>query len=135
MKHMKSLLALTSSALIILSACNTNKAKEQAAVGSDRDEHDCIGSAGYVWSEVREDCIRPFEAGVKLRDRKNADATTAAFLVFATDSLKAELFLPTVDKGIVLDKQDQAWSYGSYRAYLKEGKWTVDEKDALIYAE
>ena len=46
---MKSLMALTS-VLIILSACNTNKAKEQAAVGNDRDEHDCIGSAGYVWS-------------------------------------------------------------------------------------
>lgn len=78
MKKMKSLMALTS-VLIILSACNTNKAKEQAAVGNDRDEHDCIGSAGYVWSEVREDCIRPFETGVKLQDCKNTDSTTAAF--------------------------------------------------------
>lgn len=134
MKKMKSLMALTS-ALIVLSACNANKAKEQVAIGSDRDEHGCIGSAGYVWSEVREDCIRPFEAGAKLQDRTNADSTTAAFLVFASDSLKAELFLPTVDKGIILDKQGQVWRNNSYRAYLKAGKWMVDEKDTLIYAE
>lgn len=25
-------------------------------------EHGCVGSAGYVWSEVKKDCIRPFEA-------------------------------------------------------------------------
>lgn len=131
---MKFLMALTS-ALIILSACNTNKAKEQVAIGSDRDEHGCIGSAGYVWSEVREDCIRPFEAGVKLQDRKNTDSTTAAFLVFATDSLKVELFLPTVGKGVILDKQDEIWRNDSFLAYLKDGKWTVDEKGTLIYAE
>ena len=27
-------------------------------VGGDRDEHGCIGSAGYVWCEVQKDCIR-----------------------------------------------------------------------------
>ncbi len=30
-------------------------------VGGDRDEHGCIGSAGYVWCEVQQDCIRLFE--------------------------------------------------------------------------
>ena len=26
-------------------------------VGGDRDKHGCIGSAGYQWSEVQQDCI------------------------------------------------------------------------------
>jgi hypothetical protein len=30
-------------------------------VGGDRDEHGCIGSAGYVWCESLNECIRPFE--------------------------------------------------------------------------
>lgn len=30
-------------------------------LGGDRDEHGCIGSAGYVWCEVQQDCIRLFE--------------------------------------------------------------------------
>lgn len=28
------------------------------AVGNDRDEHGCLASAGYTWSEVQKDCIR-----------------------------------------------------------------------------
>ena len=34
---------------------------QRALLGGDRDEHGCIGSAGYVWSEVSQDCIRVFE--------------------------------------------------------------------------
>lgn len=61
---------------IAFSACKSNKAgqdttseakTEEAAIpGSDKDEHGCVGSAGYVWSEVKKDCIRPFEAGLKI---------------------------------------------------------------------
>jgi hypothetical protein len=30
-------------------------------VGGDRDEHGCIGSAGYSWCEFKQDCLRPWE--------------------------------------------------------------------------
>jgi len=30
-------------------------------VGNDTDEHGCIGSAGYVWCESLQECIRPWE--------------------------------------------------------------------------
>jgi len=30
-------------------------------VGNDTDEHGCIGSAGYVWCEELQECIRPWE--------------------------------------------------------------------------
>ena len=30
-------------------------------VGNDRDEHGCIGSAGYTWNEEKGECIRPWE--------------------------------------------------------------------------
>ena len=30
-------------------------------VGSDRDEHGCIGSAGYSWCQAKEKCLRIFE--------------------------------------------------------------------------
>ena len=36
----------------------TSERKEkEAVVGSDKDEHGCIASAGYTWSEVQKDCI------------------------------------------------------------------------------
>ncbi len=30
-------------------------------VGNDRDEHGCIGSAGYSWCEAKGKCLRPWE--------------------------------------------------------------------------
>lgn len=30
-------------------------------VGADRDEHGCIGSAGYTWCEVKNKCLRSWE--------------------------------------------------------------------------
>ena len=32
-----------------------------APLGSDTDEHGCIGSAGYEWCESLQECIRPWE--------------------------------------------------------------------------
>jgi len=33
----------------------------QLLLGSDRDEHGCIGSAGYLWCQVKQKCLRPWE--------------------------------------------------------------------------
>ncbi|HID72302.1 TPA: hypothetical protein EYP38_00035 [Candidatus Micrarchaeota archaeon] len=35
--------------------------EEQPPVGSDRDEHGCIGSAGYTWCEAKQKCLREWE--------------------------------------------------------------------------
>ena len=43
----------------LFAACSSQK--QQPLVGADRDEHGCIGSAGYVWSEQYGKCIRPWE--------------------------------------------------------------------------
>jgi len=34
-------------------------------IGDDRDEHGCIPSAGYSWSEEKQECIRPWENNTK----------------------------------------------------------------------
>ena len=59
-------------------------------VGSDKDKHGCIASAGYTWSEVQKDCIRLWEKGVRM----NAvdDAEKMLFLVLSPDSTQVELF-------------------------------------------
>lgn len=36
-------------------------AEEDQVVGNDKDEHDCIGSAGYEWDEQTQKCERPWE--------------------------------------------------------------------------
>ncbi len=41
--------------------------------GSDRDEHGCIGSAGYVWSESTQECVRPWETPIDVIDGGDSD--------------------------------------------------------------
>ncbi len=56
--------------------------------GNDRDSHGCIGSAGYLWSEILQNCVRIFELDLKLT---NSTGTQMAGLIFSKDSKKAEL--------------------------------------------
>merc|ERR1719359_1134184 len=44
-------------ALLVLCAYS----QEAGAAGGDRDEHGCIGSAGYVWCESSQKCLRVWE--------------------------------------------------------------------------
>ena len=66
----------------MLSACTGEtssepkaRAKEATAVGSDRDAHGCITSAGYQWCAKENECKRPWE----LAAEKGFDATPEAF--------------------------------------------------------
>jgi len=45
---------------------NQKQNKENQAVGDDRDKHGCIGSAGYIWSEDKKECVRPWEENKKV---------------------------------------------------------------------
>lgn len=67
-------------------------ASEKKLTGNDRDEHDCICSAGYQWSELLKDCIRPFEKGVRLNPAGNSPVNGVAYLVFNADSSEVEIF-------------------------------------------
>jgi hypothetical protein len=40
---------------------NINRTGEQNLIGSDKDAHGCIGSAGYSWCDAKQKCIRVWE--------------------------------------------------------------------------
>mgnify|MGYP007086750398 FL=1 len=91
----------------LLSACKGQKPDGTPTVGGDRDKHGCIGSAGYQWSELRGECIRLFEAGIRLDPQaKELNQTTSAFVVFKSmdEDAKAELFLPGEKKSMLLPR-------------------------------
>ena len=81
-----------------LTACGSSKNMGKL-VGVDRDEHDCIGSAGYTWSDALHQCIRIWEVGERFEaGQKNI------FLVFDGDSAYAEIF---TDTNKILCKRDK----------------------------
>ena len=56
------------SAFALLAACSDQSpggpetsGSDARPVGSDRDEHGCITSAGYHWCAAENECVRPWE--------------------------------------------------------------------------
>lgn len=126
------LILITLSSVIMLSSCSTSI---QTQVGNDKDKHGCIASAGYTWSEVRKDCIRTFETGIRLNNVTDANATTSAFIVFSSDSSKAELFLPSPVNNPILKKSANSWKEKTFELKKENGKLSLYKKGKLIYQE
>ena len=109
-------------------------------VGGDRDKHGCIGSAGYQWCEVQQDCIRIFEKGIRL---KAIDGDQNAFIVFSPDSSKVELFFSSGDKNEILDRRTlpaggYAWNVeddDTKNVRLVDGKWTISQRGKTIFLQ
>ncbi len=152
----KILLCLAVSCAICLSSCTETPKKETTEtmktetapvgeppiVGGDSDEHGCKASAGYTWSVVKNECIRVFEAGIRL-DAKAADLdkTTSAFIVFKseTDEAQAELFVPSAKKSVLLaqDKKNGAgkWTNETYVLTQWKGMYTLEDSHKKVLYE
>lgn len=135
----------------LLTGCGNGGKKEaetserkgkEAVVGSDKDEHGCIASAGYTWSEVQKDCIHLWEKGVRMNAVDDAGKTL--FLVFSPDSTQVELFFS--EEGVsneILDRRGlpaggYAWNVeddDTKNVRLEDGEWTVSQRGRLIYQE
>lgn len=133
----------------LLAGCGNSREKNAAAetekteiVGDDKDEHGCIASAGYTWSEVQKGCIRLWEKGVRLASVDDAENTL--FIVFSPDSTQVELFFSEADApNEILDRRSlacrgYAWNMeddDTKNVRLENGKWTVGRRGKLIYKQ
>ena len=110
-------------------------------LGADRDEHGCIGSAGYVWCEVQKDCIRLFEKGI--RTEAIDGSNVSAFIVFSPDSTRAELFFSNDQPNEILERRGlpsggYAWNVeddDTKNVRFEKGLWTISQRGNLIYSQ
>ncbi len=56
----KIILGLILIMLFVLAGC-VQQEPQEPIIGGDKDEHGCIGSAGYVWCEAKEKCLREWK--------------------------------------------------------------------------
>ena len=117
----------------------TSKAVDGPIVGNDSDEHGCIGSAGYTWSVVKNECIQIFNSGIRLDAKAtNLDKTVSAFIVFKSENedAQAELYLPSAKKSILLakDKKNGAgkWVNKNYVLSQWKGMYTLENKKKKV---
>lgn len=103
--------------------------------------HECAGEEGYVWSEVRQECIRVLETGIR------TDATdgsqTSAFIVFNNDSSQAEIFFSDSRPNEIINRRPQTdgqpeWATSEQkgkRVYLNNGIWTISQQQKYIFSQ
>ena len=141
---MKKAVVLSGIVLSMLS-CNSPKKEEvkeekvnteetqEPLVGADRDEHGCITSAGFSWSELQQTCVQLWEAGVRLNpiEVKEDDSVISAFVLFNKDESKAEIILPNKEGSVILDKKaENLYEKGEYLYDNKEGALSINGKVA-----
>lgn len=69
--------------------------KKTPVVGNDRDVHGCIGSAGYTYSQIKNECVRVFEQKIKLKEVDGDKSySTMTAVIFSKNMKKAEIFIP-----------------------------------------
>lgn len=145
-------LFISSSFLIFLVGCACQKnscskdeqqKNSEVMVGADVDSHGCKASAGYIWSEVKQDCIRLFEYGIAMKELNSADTTFASYIVFNSDSLKAEIFFSDGKNSGVLERRNlplggYAWNVeddDTYNIRKLDGSWVIEKRGNLLFSE
>ncbi len=108
--------------------------QQETMVGDDRDEHGCIGSAGYSWSALRGECIQVFEVGTRLNpmDVEQEEAVISAFIVSKEgDNSQVELFITGEDQNPILKKEaDGTFKNGKYTYNAQTKELSMDGKVA-----
>ncbi|MEH3114335.1 hypothetical protein [Pedobacter terrae] len=130
-------LAIVAIGMMLLSACgertdhSEKKAKhEPVKVGADKDEHGCIGSAGYTWSKLKKQCIQIFNIGFRLNPVANEKGkdVVSAFVLISDDQAKVELFLPNDDQQSILLNKLEDLNYGN-------DVYRYDAKKSILYVK
>lgn len=107
-------------------------------VGNDKDDKGCVASAGYTWSELKNNCIRPFEVGIRLNpatEIKQGDAVYSAFAVLEENGDRAELFIPNEKLPLMLVRESEGKPYVKDDWKLQTTKgYKLMKGDSLLYA-
>ncbi len=118
-------------------------AQKAPIVGGDKDVHGCKGSAGYTYSQLKNDCVRVFEQKIKLKEvNSDKSYTTSTAVIFSKNMSKAEIFVPDGSaNSIILDRQGKSkiWKSGKHIKdsyvlvpYNKTG-YQIKKNDVVIY--
>ena len=143
---MKNLFIVFASALL-MGSCNSSVSNSNSVavtdsahiVGNDTDAHGCKSSAGYTWSAIKNECIRPWENTLQLLPINHEDsaAIITASVIFSTDSTKAELFMANETENLVLDKTENGYALktelNTFELILENNIWTIIKSGKVIY--
>ncbi len=101
--------------------------------GGDADNKGCRKSAGYIWSAIKNECIRPWETGIGFLKKKEG-LTTAAYLVLADDGKTAELFCAELKTPALMIRSEKSGNSKGQRIYEDMNSCWALIKDSNTYS-
>ncbi|HLS96698.1 hypothetical protein BC792_11517 [Sphingobacterium allocomposti] len=106
-------------------------------VGSEKDEKGCLVAAGYTWSKLKEDCIRPWEGTVTMNvTDTSTNFETAAFVLIDSTKQQAELFLKEEPESILLDSvAPHLYTNNDYKLSQENYCWSLIHRQNTLYEE
>ena len=103
----------------------------QPKAGADKDAHGCIASAGYIYSQLKKECIRTFEQKIQLKEIATKGNYTAAVL-FNKDQSKVEIFLKEEKTSVILNRSSKGiWKNAAYSLTQDKGFVLSKNKKAV----
>ncbi len=138
---MKKFSVILFSVILLFQSCHSNEQPKEetpatpVVTGADEDAHGCKASAGYTWSELKQNCIRIFEDGVQMTAVDSSlDQSLAAYVVFNADSSKGELFIPNENNGFLLAKSGaQTWVNSTYQLSVTDKHFMLKRGATSLY--
>lgn len=113
------------------------KAAKKVVIGTDKDDMGCVTSAGYRWSYIKKECIRPIEEGYRLnaiQQLQGESSRQSIFVVFEDEGDKAELYLPNETKSIMLTKASKTGPYKDDHYVLEmQNGYKLKKDGQLVY--
>lgn len=121
------------------STLTANSKVQPVVVGNDIDDHGCKPSTGYIYSKLKNTCIRVFESGIRLDPQaENLDKTLSAFAVFQSEigEGQVEIFLPGSSDTIILPKLPDngagLWGDAKYEFSHWKGMYTLTDTNSRV---
>ena len=114
------------------------KTDKKVVLGNDKDKNGCVASAGYRWSQLRQECIRPVEEAYRLntiQQLQDESDTTSAFVIFEENGNRAELFLPDNTASVLLKREAKNSPYkNAHWSLQSQNGYKLKKDGVLIYA-
>lgn len=135
---MKNVKQFITAMAVVMFASGVSAQLTPKGAGSDKDKHGCKGSAGYTFSVIKNDCVRVFEEKIQLKEVDNKKTYTSnASVILSEDGKKAEIFLPSSDGSLVLDKiaskKVVAYKKGKYTLTKNKNAYTLKLANKIVF--
>lgn len=107
-------------------ATTDNVSTTEPRVGGQTNSHGCDSTAGFTWSELRQDCVQVFEQGTRLNPvEQTGSAESSAFVITSDDNNSVEIFVPETDNSYMLQKTPQG--------HFENANWRYDPNTNSLF--